>query len=209
MKKQKAKPEKKKQPKVAIPKVEVKPEPIVAPKQVLTEADLKRREVIRDKMVLMKYKDLQINCVVRGIDFDFMVAKDINGLQTWLINNWEMPCIQDRLAEFDKYREGKLKESGREGEPFVRLGYIGPIDEETGEVISIKKPEKMITQPRKRERDTDTGIFLGTKKAYTLELAKKGEDIPTTIKLVMEKFPEAKEKSIKIWYKRFKKATKK
>ena len=34
------------------------------------------------------------------------------------------------------------------------------------------------------------------------ELAKKGKDKPEVIKLVKKKFPEAKDKSISIWFKK-------
>lgn len=164
-----------------------------------------KMESIRGKMSLMRYKDLQTACVSRGIDFDYLVKGDVNSLQTWLIRYWDNPANDLRLMEFDKWREQKLKESGRPGEPYVRLGYMGETDE-NGNIISIKKPE-MLVKPKKpqRERDKETGIFHGTKKAYTLELTKAGMGIKEIIKLVMEKYPEAKEKSIKIWHKRFKK----
>jgi len=205
MKKTKAK-TKKKKPEPVIPVVEVKPTP---PPKPLSEEQIKRRDIIRDKMAMMKYKDLQINCVIRGIDFDFMVSKDTNGLQTWLVINWDMPCIQERLEEFDGWREKKLEEIGKPGEPFVRLGYVGTTDPNTGEILDIKKPEKMMSKPKKRERDEETGIFKGTKKAYTCELTKAGKPLAEIIELVTAKFPEAKEKSIKIWSKRFQKTLKK
>jgi len=214
MKKQKIKPPLKKgKPKQMVkpPKkgkeVVIPPEP---PKPLETIKSLgisdDKIQMVRDKMIVMRYKDLQSNCISRGMTPEDLVKGDINTLQTWLIINWDIPQNQLRLSEFDKWREIELEKAGFKGEPYVRLGYIGQIDPNSGEVIVINKSNKMLTKPKKRERDEETGIFKGTKKAYTCELSRQGIAITQIIEMVVDKFPGAKEKSIKIWYKRFKKS---
>lgn len=162
----------------------------------------KKLKKIRENLATLRYIDLQRTCIIRGIDFDHLVNCDIGGLHTWVINHWEDPIIQDRLHQFDQWRMDKMKEIGKEGEPFIRLGFIGEENEETGD-IEINKP-KRISKPvnPKRERDNETGIFKGTKKALTFQCIKEGKTVEETIQIVMAQFPDAKDKSIKIWVKK-------
>lgn len=157
---------------------------------------------IRESLATMRYIDLQRACIIRGIDFDHLVNCDIGGLHTWVINHWGDPIIEDRLHQFDQWRMDKMKEIGKEGEPFIRLGFMGEENEETGD-IDINKP-KRINKPLKdkRERDDATGIFKGTKKALTFQCIKEGKTIEDTIATVIAQFPDAKDKSIKIWAKK-------
>jgi len=58
-----------------------------------------------------------------------------------------------------------------------------------------KTPSKMINKIT-----PTTSIMPGTKKALTIELARKDLTLLEVISKVKESFPEAKESSIKIWY---------
>ncbi len=157
-----------------------------------------------------KHKDLQRACVVRGMPFDDVVNTTTPGLSNWFISNYGNGQDPNLLNMFDGWVEEKLRELGRDEDdpimtPCLRLGYIGEVDEETGKTIikrlrNIKKPGK-----EKRERDEVTNIFLGTKKALTYDCAKKLLPMNETIDIVTKQFPEAVEKSIRIWYGKAKK----
>jgi len=167
-------------------------------KRLNYEATLDR---INGELLKMRYNDLQKACIIRGMEPNLMVSCDIGGLQTWIIKNWEAPQDEQRLHDFDSWRAAFLKGIGKEGEPFARLGYMGETNEETGD-IDIIKPKKLRKSDDKRERDTDMGIFKGTKKALTFQCVKEGKTVEETIEIVTKQFPDAKDKSIKIWRKR-------
>lgn len=60
-----------------------------------------------------------------------------------------------------------------------------------------KKPKKHI------EKDAEMGgLWKGTKKHLTMQCKKDGLSLEKTVSKVIAQFPEAKESSIKIWYKR-------
>ncbi len=152
----------------------------------------------------MRFIDLQRSCIIRGIPFDVVISKSVGTLQSWLIKNWHNKVNKSRLDEFDDIRQKALEDRGMTDEPFVRLG-IPAIQEETNEVSPIVKISKKKSKKVRRERSEELGIFKGTKKAYVFELVQKGLKVEKIIPKVIAKFPEAKEKSVKIW---FKKATK-
>lgn len=155
----------------------------------------------------MKYQDLQRACIIRGMDFDEMVKKDLYGLQKWLTDNWLTPTSVKRLNDFDNWREKALDEKYGKGEPFVRLGFIGKVDAKTGEVKEIKREKFSKKKKVKRERDESLGsIYKGTKKALTFQCVSEGLDLDQTIKKVTSSFPDALDKSIKIWIKKALKA---
>jgi hypothetical protein len=165
-----------------------------------------RVEKIHYYLSRMRYIDLQRECILRGIDFNLLVSSDINGLSQWLVRHWEDPAEPTRLNSFDDWRAKLLKERGID-EPFVKLGYVGKRDETTGVILAGKKP-RLLTKIRKKAKsrnDALGGIFTGTKKELTFLCAKEGKDLEKTIEIVLEKFPEAVEKSIRIWYNKAKK----
>lgn len=157
-----------------------------------------------------KHRDLQRACVVRGMSFTEVVESTTPGLSNWFMANYSRGQDSTLLNQFDAWVEDELGKLGRESNdpvmsPHLRLGYIGEVDEFTGKVV-IKRPKGIKkAEKEKRERDEVTHIFLGTKKALTYECAKEKLSIPETIEKVMAQFPEAVEKSIKIWYGRAKK----
>lgn len=161
----------------------------------------------------MNLKDIKRECVIRGLEFKRIVYFSIPQLTNWLRDHFYDPTDHKKLDEFDEWFDNTLKaELESRGEkidqyfhPSLRLGYIAETDED-GNVIKRKKARTIIKKKKKKRERTRDGIFTGTKKAYTFELQKQGKDKATTIKMVMEKFPDASEKSISIWYNKSKKS---
>jgi hypothetical protein len=150
----------------------------------------------------MRLIDLQRHCIIRGIQFELLVTLSVFQMQSWLDKHWDIKTETKRLDEFDQWRLDYMKSKGMPAdEPFIRLGYIGSRDEKTGEITSFLKPRKMKKTKVKRERDTKMGIFKGTKKALAFQCFQEGLDREKTIQKVISIFPDAKEKSIKIWWK--------
>lgn len=165
----------------------------------------KEKERVEEALLNMRFIDLQRAAVIRGMKFQNVVESGIAELQSFVIKYWNKPVKMELLEDFDKERMKEMKRRGLpDDEPFVRLGFMGKTDEETGEITSMIRPEKVKVKKIKknRERDKELGIFTGTKKAFTFEMCKKGKSLDKTIEAVMKKFPEAQEKSIKIWYKK-------
>ena len=148
-----------------------------------------------------RYRDLQRACIIRGMSPQQMVDGDIIRLQKWLSDNRHIPVNISLLDEFDLWREKLLEQKYGKGEPYVKLGYIGKVDEEGTPVATfVPKPKK----PKKHiEKDKELGgLWKGTKKHLTAECKKKGMTLEKTIAAVLKQFPDAKDSSIKIWFKR-------
>lgn len=153
----------------------------------------------------MKHKDLQRACIVRGMDFEEVIESTTPQLSNWFVNNFQRSQDSTLLNTFDAFIEIKLQQRGyKKGDailsPELRLGYLGPVDETTGKTI-IRRISGISKTVKKRERD-DSGLFTGTKKSLTFQLAKEGKTLVETLEIVTGKFPEAVEKSIKIWFKK-------
>lgn len=163
----------------------------------------------------MKYRDLQRECIIRGMDFKEMVSSDFHQLQVWFIDNYDNGCDNSLLNLFDVWFEQSIREEKKaKGIPekdyeylfdkSMRLGFYPDSESNRVEVEKFKKKPKVeVEKKEKRERDAELGnIYKGTKKEYTFRLVKKGYSEKKVIRLVLKKFSEAKEKSIKIWYKK-------
>ncbi len=156
---------------------------------------LPKRGRAEEALPNMKFIDLQRACIIRGAEFDFVMRGTIPLLQSFVVKNWENTIKAELLDKFDNARIKELKRIGKEGEPFVRLGFLGELENDIPQVreVKIKKPKV------KRERNKELGIFGGTKKAKTFECVQKGYSLSKIIKVVRKYFPDVKEKSIKIW----------
>lgn len=155
----------------------------------------------------LKHKDLQRECILRGIEFEHVVKLDHHKLVGWFFKNFDNTQDPNLLNQFDAWRDETLRKEGylrgdEQVAPALRFALPGEIEsmgriQEPGKKEKVEKPKKP-----KAEVDEKTGVRKGTKKAMTYALALEGKDIKEAVKLVKEAFPEAEEKSIKIWYKR-------
>ena len=156
----------------------------------------------------MKVRDLQRNCIARGMDFMDCIQATIPNLTTWFTHHRNVSPNPLLLDKFDDWYDKQLSQTGRFTTPrpsMLRLGFIAETDEETGEVTKRKRVPGMKKPKVKRER-TEDGIFQGTKKSYTFECAKKGFSKEKTIRKVLKKYPDAQPKSIGIWYNKYQKS---
>lgn len=150
----------------------------------------------------MTFKDLQRQAIILGMPFPEVPQSDYFRLESFVRNSTNEPDAT-LIDKYDDWMDKVLEEAGyAKNDPMrdyqFRLGFVAGDDSEekkkTKRVRGIPKPKKP-----KKEKD-DQGLWKGTKKSYTFELAKKGFTLERTIRRVMKKFPEANEKSIKQWW---------
>lgn len=152
----------------------------------------------------MKLKDLKRAAVAYGMPFEEVVSSGVPQLESFYIRayNGGKKIRVELLDEFDTWHENHLRtECGLSEEflhPQLRLGYVTEKDEDTGEVK--RRRIKGYRKTRKKREKNEFGIFTGTKKALTFKCAKDGMNKKDAIAKVMEVFPDAKEKSIGIWF---------
>ena len=148
------------------------------------------------------YKDLKREAVIRGMPFPDVVEADVYRLMGFINNSESKPDIS-LIDKFDDWVDVQLEQSGYgKDSPLrssrLRLGFLGDEDEKgnraSKRVKGIPKPKKP-----KRERD-DNGLYKGTKKSYTFELANRGFPLERVIRRIKQKFPDASDKSINIWF---------
>lgn len=172
---------------------------------------LKKIGTLSTYTVKKTYKELKREAVIRGMPFPDVVNADVHRLIYYIEHSNEKPNIS-LIDKFDDWVDGQLEMVGyKKGSsmrsPRLRLGFIGEDDEDgnpkTKRIKGIPKPPKKA----KRERD-ESGLFKGTKKSYTYELYNRGFSLERVNKRVLRKFPDASEKSIKIWYGAAKRASK-
>lgn len=165
------------------------------------------RNPAQDYIEKLTLPNLKRECIIRGMPFQEVADASVPNLQSWFLKNYPNHINRDKLNEFDDWTERILR--AREVDPTMldpifRLGTIASRDEE-GNVTKRKRVTGLIKKERKKREKTKTGLFTGTKKAYTFELQSQGKTKKEVIALVMEKFPEASEKSISIWFNKSKK----
>jgi hypothetical protein len=148
------------------------------------------------------YKDIKKQCIIRGIDFEEVINGDVLRLSNWLIKNQTNTIDESLVLNFDNWLDKKLLADNLNYliHPGLRLSHINKDDG----AITIKANKKIKTLKPKREKDK-SGLYKGTKKQYTFDLQRKGKSIDQVITKVSRKFPEAKVKSIKIWFNRSRK----
>lgn len=166
------------------------------------------REAASEALLNMKYIDLKIACIVRGILFEDVVNGSVPSLSSFFIKNFDKPIDRSLLEDFDIWMDEQLEKKGYEkDDPIRKYRLSTTLNEEEDVRVDNKKLRKagIRKKPKpKAQRDEVFNIFKGTKKAYTYSLTSKSLDNKEIIKLVVEKFPEAKPKSIMIWIKRCK-----
>lgn len=158
----------------------------------------------------MKHRDLQRGCIVRGLSPKEVVDFSHPKLANWFLTNYDNSQDENLLITFDDWVEEQLKAKGyKKGDillsPALRFGNPGNIEEmekphknpsnvQTPLIKPDKKPKAEISQV--------TGVRAGTKKALTFDLAYSGMDINDIVLNVKKEFPQAEEKSIRIWVKK-------
>jgi len=158
----------------------------------------------------MKHRDLQRACILRGMPSQQMVESDHHKLVSWFIENYDNTQSEELLINHDGWVEEQLVARGyKKGDvllsPALRFSYVGNIEEiEKPKIIKIHNEKEKVHNEKKEKSTVDvvTGIRNGTKKALTYQLTISGLSIEEVIKGVKNKFPEAEDKSIKIWFKR-------
>jgi hypothetical protein len=144
---------------------------------------------------------LKRECIIRGLEFE-KVCGSIPQLQTWFLHNYNNPINNGLLEKYDQWSTLLLRSRGVDEAllaPEFRLGAFILKNAEGGEYRS-KGTRSRIPKMREKKARTEDKLFTGTKKALTFELQKKGLSKAEVIEKVMAKFPDAKEKSIGIWY---------
>lgn len=151
------------------------------------------------------YKEIKRHCILRGMEFTKVIGGSVPNLSNWLVKNAVVQENPELLELFDDWVESQLIKDGKEYlvHPSLRLGYVGNRSEKE----EVKPKVKLEIKPKiKKLREKDSsGLYKGTKKSYTFELQRKGKTVQQVIVKVLRKFPEAKEKSIKIWFNRSRK----
>lgn len=172
--------------------------------QLRSDLEIGRLNLYSSKM---NYKDLKIECVIRGMEFEAVTRGDFPTLTHWLIKNKFNEKNLNLLDEYDNHVEAILRDKGKEDliHPSLRLNYISGnnIDEREENIKKEnKKKVKNIVKKSKEKQKDKNGIIKHTKKSLTFKLQGKGYSIEKVIKRVTRRFPEANIKSIKIWYRK-------
>jgi len=171
-------------------------------------------------MAKMQYPDLKAACIMRGMDPMDVVESDHGGLSGFFIKHYEEKKNRELLEDFDIWMDAKLGEEGYEDDnPVRKHRQFSNLDEDENIQVktkSLKRADIPLKKRVKKERNKH-GIFKGTKKDLTYSLTeqlyqKKGSDYTPKelmkkysnklVAKVLDKFPDAKEKSVKIWMKR-------
>lgn len=165
------------------------------------------RNPAQDYLEKLNLPSLKRECLVRGMPFQEVADASVPTLQMWFLKNYPNKIFTEKLNEFDDWTEKILRARGVDEimlDPVFRLGTIGERDTE-GNVTKRKRVVGMIKKERKRREKTKEGLFTGTKKAYTYALQKEGKTKAEVIDAVLAQFPDAREKSISIWFNKAKK----
>jgi hypothetical protein len=158
----------------------------------------------------LTHRELQRECVLRGLESENVVGWSHHKLVSWFHEHFDDGQDFNRLTLHDAWVDGKLKEKGyKQGDalfsPALKFGYTGDVSK----VDRVKAPKAEKQVPSRSsskppvEVDEVTKVRKGTKKSLTYDCAVKDKlSLEDTIAAVKEAFPDAEEKSIKIWYKR-------
>lgn len=177
-----------------------------------------RKDRILGEISDFKFKDLQAECIMRGIPFEYVVNWDHGRLADWLLNAWDNKKKKSLLKDFDDWMDALLKEKGyKKSDPLRSYKKFTGETTEEAEVKPKPTPKPKKEKKPKREKDSKYNIYKGTKKELTYHLAAKlksqfGDkyDDKQLVKKfagqmlvkVQKKFGDANEKSVRIWMKK-------
>lgn len=186
-------------------------------KRLLSEDD-SRYEKIYGHLGKLKYRELQAEVIMRGMSFEDVIKGDHNSLGNFFAVHYDEPLKKSRLKEFELQMDRTLEERGyKKDDPMRRFKHFSGEEEEEVK----KEPKPKVEKPKKepRQKESEFGIYKGTKKALTFSLTKslwesKAKEFDYDVKglakkfsnkmlqKVQAKFPEAQSKSVEIWMKR-------
>lgn len=155
--------------------------------------------------VNLTYRDLKRKAIILGMPFPDALKAGVFDLIGYIQKTNNKPDLE-LINKYDDWADKILSDSGiPQDDPIrssrLRLGFLGEMeDEEQGIRKSKRIPGIKKEKKPKREKD-EQGHYKGTKKSYTWECALKGFDLERTKRRVLKKFPDANEKSIRLWYK--------
>lgn len=168
----------------------------------------------------MTFKDVKRRAIILGMPFPDATEADFGKLASYVQKSTNHPDTS-LLDKYDDWIDQILEQRGYDkNHPMrsyqLRLGYLGEekkpsedsLGEEESQVRKTKRIKGLPKTPKKKRELTESGLVAGTKKAYTEELVNRGFSVERTIRRVMKKFPEANEKSIRQWYKKFQRLNK-
>lgn len=167
---------------------------------------------LRNSSLHGTYKDLQRKAISLGMPFPDVPGSGVFDLISYINNSNNKPD-PSKIDEYDKWLQHHFDLKGiPQDDPIrnsrLRLGFLGDEDE-NGKIRRKRVPgikKQSIKKPRERD---EFKLIKGTKKSYTYELTKKGYDLDRVIRRVKKKFPEANDKSIRLWYRACLKTTNK
>jgi hypothetical protein len=157
-------------------------------------------------------KDLVRACIIRGMPFDLAFTTSDFSMAAWHYHNYFNAVKPELLDEYDQYVDNRIKAEVSDWEKkdylfdkTLKLGYTP--EEETDEEGNTRVVKKRLTKikivKKKRERTLALGnIFQGTKKELTFRCAARGKTVEEAKEIVKKQFPDANEKSVKIWFKK-------
>lgn len=161
----------------------------------------------------MKYKDIKRKAIALGMPFPDSVNCSIFDMLSFIDHSTNKPD-KSLIDKYDEWVDKHLEEIGIQKDSQLRdyrlrLGFLGEENDEgvrkSKRVRGMKKPKE-----KKAPREKDAlGLVKGTKKSYTFYLTSKGHDLERITRRVKEKFPEANDKSISLWYRAAKRKLKK
>lgn len=167
----------------------------------------------------MKYPDIKGACIMLGMDFEDVANGDFCTLNSYFAENrHKTKPVKERLQQYEDWVENILLSKGYKADnPLVKYKQFSNAPEEDEEEGKLKaaliKKVGVKKEPKAKREKTEFGIFAGTKKDYVYKKAKlyneKGFEydraLKRTIRKTMDKFPDAKEKSIRIWFRKISK----
>lgn len=156
--------------------------------------------------------NLKRECIIRGLPFGEVGNMSVLNLQSWFLKHFDNPIDVSSLEAYDLWVEKVLRDRGCDEALLASTFRLSAVGEraESGEIIKKRRVKLLGPKVKKKKERTPEGLFKGTKKSFTYELAKDpAMNRVEAIKLVQEQYPEAKEKSIGIWFNRARKQIKK
>lgn len=152
----------------------------------------------------LSFRGLKRKAIALGMPFPDACISDAHKLASYIQKN---PGREDDtlINGYDDWMDEQLDLAGyAKDDPMrhyqLRLGYISP--EAMANAPKLGSKPKKPKEPKARREKDDSGLWKGTKKAYTYELTKRGFTLDRITRRVLKKFPDANSQSIKQWYKK-------